>query len=139
MPSDLDEFLSSMLSRLDDFYFEQAYKLFKVAMTSEDRFSLLTYSCILEGEDFDPVSTEVKSIPKSQSLERCEAMELRLYGRCRGLLEVSASRSDVYIGGHVDFLHRTVRDFFQLGALDKMLREIKRRESTTESLMRTRP
>ena len=134
MPPDLYGFFNSMLDRLEDFYFEQAYRLFKVAVTAGNPLSLLTYSYVLEGDDFDPISTGVDFMTKSQLSSRCKVMESRLNSRCRGLLEVKASSlRDVNILDQVDFLHRTVRDFFESGTLENMAHKIKASTRYTKS------
>lgn len=124
MPSDLHDFFTSMFKRLEDFYFEQACKLFQVAKTTEHPLSLLTYSYILEENDFDAVSMGLNFMPDSQVFERCEVMERRLNSRCRGLLEVTTPpRKYPDFRRRVDFLHRTVRDFFESRAFKELLQE----------------
>ena len=134
MPSDLNEFFTSILTRLEGFYFEEACRLFQVAMTADHPLSLLTYSYILEGDDLDPVLMDIKFMADFQISDRCEATDWRLNSRCRGLLEVTTPRRDyIDFRKRVDFLHRTVKDFFESGALDKLIQEVEVRTQSTVS------
>ena len=93
IPSDLDDSFSDTISRLDGFYFEQAYKSFRVAMTADHPLSLLTYSYVLGEDRFDPVSMDVAFMANFQSNERCEVMDFHLNSPCRGLLHYHSTHA----------------------------------------------
>lgn len=93
LPSDLDDFFSDTLGRLDGLYFEQAYRSFRVALTADRPLSLLTYSYVLGEDRFDPVSMDVALMADFQPNERCEVMDFRLNSPCRGLMHYHSTRA----------------------------------------------
>ena len=134
MPSDLNEFYFDMLNRLDEFYYEQAYKSLQVATVAGHPISLLAYSYILEGEKHDPVSMRIDFMADRKIDYRCEDTAVRLNSRCRGLLEVvTTHRGYIDFQKRVDFLHRTVKDFFEQGALEQMLKRLRRLKQFDET------
>ena len=123
IPSDLDQYFSTIMGQLEGFYLEQAYELFQVATDASEPLSLLTYSYIRGEVGYG--STEA----------RCSSMERRLMSRCKGLLEAYYQPADHHLfRGRVGFLHRTVRDFLLASGLDTMMRNLQ-----DKSLVSCRP
>lgn len=120
---DLEQYFLHILTSPDSFYLHQASQLFKLALEARNLLSVLTFSYLDEDDPDFALKREIKSISEEEEASRCETIERRLNSRCKGLLESHRRQScDEYsnpdsvaaerISYEVDFLYRTVRDFF---------------------------
>ena len=119
LPSDLESYFAHMLASIDTFYEQQTAQTLQIALHALEPQTIMTYVMLDELYE-DPRFALDLSIREWQSNEirsRTESMELRINARGMGLLEVVRSKDSDGLGGdEVDFLHRTVRDFFRLEA-----------------------
>ncbi|KAF2493004.1 hypothetical protein BU16DRAFT_514299, partial [Lophium mytilinum] len=113
-PSDLEAFFMQIFTSLDRFYHVQTARAFQVAIATHKPLPPIFYWLIdLEEEDTDYA---IKSEQQPQDLEEFESrnlnIQVRLNGRCKGLLEVTTNdEEELLFREQVDFLHRTVKDF----------------------------
>lgn len=122
LPQNLEDFFRHMISQIDDAYLRsRTIQAFQLALASPEPPLLTTY-CIV-----DEMERTKGQMPGNQSLQYYtqmkETMDIRLDARCKGLLEVSRSRSThvldpSFFKDTVVFLHRTVRDFLSANAQD---------------------
>ena len=112
-PADLHEFFRHIFQSLDPTYRIQTAHMFQVALAASCSLSTLAYWFLDEEEDQPGLALTMPVTPISNHDldERKKRMQIRINGRCKGLLEVTPNfrSSDDY---RVDFLHRTVADFF---------------------------
>ena len=124
LPADLESYFAHMLASIDTCYEQQTAQTFKIALDASEPQNIMTY-VMLDELDEDPqfaLHLDIGVWQSSEIRSKTESMVLRINARGMGLLEVVRSRnSDGPGGDEVDFLHRTVRDFFRLRALDDWL------------------
>lgn len=114
LPQDLEGFFKHMLRTVDPFYHCQMGRMFKLALRAQDPLNLMLYSLIDQCNDDEnwALDCDITSMDNYEISTRRNQMRRRLDGRCKGLLEIQPSHSDIdYLGPKVNFLHRTVRDF----------------------------
>ena len=135
-PDDLEGYFQHMLDTVDRNYQQQTAQLFRVALEASEPLTLMTYSMLDELETCHDFALHLEPTVMSGSLikSRHDDMKLRINARSKDLLEVtriinpqgynrSGDRSSTIITEQlppsfsdyqVDFLHRTVRDFFRI-------------------------
>ena len=121
LPPDLEELFQKMLDHLDPFYREHASQLFQVHRAAHSPPTLLEFAFADEDTEF-VFRAEVKPLTDSEKRLRCKRMKRRLISRCKGLLEIAPNKSagpnplintaDQEANSKVEYLHRTVKDFF---------------------------
>ncbi|KAF1961010.1 hypothetical protein CC80DRAFT_489231 [Byssothecium circinans] len=114
-PSDLEEFFGHIFASIEHTYRQKTAHVFEFALHSDSTRSPLTYWYLDEVED-DPdfaLKMPILQLAPEELNNRVEHMKIRINGRCKGLLEVTDSKAS-FVGPdpRVDFLHRTVTDFF---------------------------
>lgn len=121
LPADLESYFALMFATIDTVYEQQAAQTFKIALDAPEPQNIMTY-IMLDELDEDPQFALRLDIREWESREigsKIETMVSRINARGMGLLEVVRSQSsDGPMGAEIDFLHRTVRDFFRLRALE---------------------
>jgi len=110
IPSDLEDLFSKILDRLKPSYFRQASNYFQLVHVAQTPLSLLHLS-FAEDELENTTVCEIKQISPQEISFRLETMRRRLSSRCKGLLEAAPSSEDHYTY-YVQYLHRTVKDYF---------------------------
>ena len=119
LPADLESLFAHMLATIDTFYGQQTAQTFKIALHESKPQIIITY-VMLDELDEDPqfaLHLDIREWQSNEIRSKTESMELRINARGMGLLEVVRSKDSDGLGGdEVDFLHRTVRDFFRLEA-----------------------
>jgi hypothetical protein len=122
-PSDLEQFFRYMFLSMDQTYHIQTAHMFQVALAALEPPSPLTYWFLDEEEDNPDIaiSMPIKAITMQDIEDKTEEVYRRVNGRCKGLLEVTEHLSDGFRRFQVDFLHRTVKDFFLLTDLRGIL------------------
>lgn len=124
LPPDLEELFQKMLDDLDPFYREHASQLFQIHRGPRSPPMLLELSFTEEDPEF-AFRAEVIPLSDDKKRSRCKTMKRRLISRCKGLLEVAPTESpasnplaitaDQESNLWVEYLHRTVKDFFGNG------------------------
>ncbi|OAL44761.1 hypothetical protein IQ07DRAFT_648965 [Pyrenochaeta sp. DS3sAY3a] len=112
-PSDLDQFFRHMFLSLEPIYRSHLSHMFQVALRASAPLHLLAY-WFLEG-NLNIETMPVNSPQYQNTTKMEETMAIRINGRCKGLMEVSNEG--------VDFLHRTVKDFFETSEINALLIE----------------
>ena len=119
LPADLESYFAHMLASIDTFYEQQTAQTFKIALDASEPQTIMTY-VMLDELDEDPqfaLHLDIREWQSSEIRSRVENMVLRINARGMGLLEVVRGKNSDGLGAdEVDFLHRTVRDFFRLEA-----------------------
>lgn len=129
LPSDLNEYFRRILETIEPIYWEQLIRIFQTSIDADQALPLLACEC-LEHEHTD-AKYAMKLSPETYSRlikERThQQMKNRLNARCKDLLEVVEDSGETsMMKQKVDFLHRTVRDFFQeTTAIADVIRERK--------------
>lgn len=135
-PDDLEEFFQHMLDTIDHNYQQQTAQTFQVALEASKPLTLMTYFMLdeLETNPGFALELEPRVMSEMDITSRHDDMKLRINARCKDLLEVTrvknpycyntpadASNGSIvsqlpasFSDYHVDFLHRTVRDFLHI-------------------------
>ncbi|KAI1428998.1 hypothetical protein F5Y12DRAFT_587095 [Xylaria sp. FL1777] len=115
IPADLEEFFKHMLETIEPVYWEQTTRIFQVTVDAGQPLPLLGYE-LLDRERQKPNYALYLSIDEVSALDIQETQnrtKIRLNSRCRDLLEVVHDETEnSFMSDKVEFLHRTVRDFF---------------------------
>jgi hypothetical protein len=107
LPTDLEAFFKHMLDLVEDHYHQNMARILLIAINAKQSLDLQFYQVHefeVEDEDYALNQSTESYAPKQldATLDQCRR---RINARCGGLLEIRSNR--------VEFLHRTVRDFFQ--------------------------
>ncbi|KAI0965555.1 hypothetical protein F4678DRAFT_452367 [Xylaria arbuscula] len=115
MPGDLEDYFKHMLETIDPFYWEQTMRIFQLTVDADQPLPLLGYE-LLNRERLEPDYALQLTYDECFNLDSPTARERsqeQLNVRCRDLLEVVRDRNeDFFMSYRVEYLHRTVRDFF---------------------------
>ncbi|KAI1360822.1 hypothetical protein F5Y08DRAFT_38839 [Xylaria arbuscula] len=115
IPEDLEDYFKHMIQAIEPIYWEQTVRILQVTANAEQPLPLLGYE-FLDYERQNPNHALELSLDKSLSFNIKETQnktEIRLNARCRDLLEVVRyGRAGSFMSYRVEFLHRTMRDFF---------------------------
>jgi hypothetical protein len=115
LPTDLEPYFEYILKSVDGIYREKLACMLQVALLAQEPLNLMLYSFL--DEDDPDFAIKLPPTPFDITImdSRQKAMQRRITGRTKGLLEVagkvSNSSSHLYFKYRVEFLHRTVRDF----------------------------
>lgn len=120
LPSALEELFQKILGDLNPRYFAQGCEMFQLAFTAFDPLTLLDMSFALEGPEA-AIKALLGQLDKGELSFRGDTMRRRVISRSKGLLEVPAA-SAMNERAKVEYLHRTVRDFFKSEASWKYIR-----------------
>jgi hypothetical protein len=111
LPTTLEDLFQKILGDLNPRYFTQACELFQLAFTAFEPLTLLDMSYALDG-CAAAINASMDEVKRDELDFRAETMRRRINSRSKGLLEVpTASIRKEH--AKVEYLHRTVRDFFQ--------------------------
>ena len=119
-PSDLDDYFRHMLDTMDVFYQQKTAQIFRVCIRTRAPLALIAFAVL---DDEDPLASKVKT---GQDLTKDEVdvlhKRLEQHVQIHGpdLLEV-VSEGSTY--PHVQFTHRTVRDFLTHNNMDTLFAE----------------
>ena len=136
LPDDLEEYFQHMLDTIDQNYQQQTAQTFQVALAASEPLTLMTYHMLdeLETNPEFALNLETRVMSEMNIRSRHDDMKLRINARCKDLLQVTRIIDPVYDSNlksifsqgpmdylpksffdyQVDFLHRTVRDFFHI-------------------------
>jgi hypothetical protein len=149
LPDDLADLYEVIIRRTDSMYEKHRSRYFlmiqAVRSICEEAPMTLAFSLADEEDPQLCMTSKIRLMTRGEALDRCEEMERRLAASCAGLLEIDyrqiAELSDyerrrplcnhdyyrMAYGSKIQFLHRTVKDFFED---PKRYEEIKRLAST---------
>ncbi|KAF2791935.1 hypothetical protein K505DRAFT_247779, partial [Melanomma pulvis-pyrius CBS 109.77] len=119
LPSSLEDLFRKILEQLNPEYFTQACELFQLVQAGVKPLSLLTISFALEGYEAS-VKAKVNPIDVGELDFRADTVRRRIMSRCKGLLEAKDYRQRRH-DATVQYLHRTVRDFFLSKDVEKYI------------------
>ena len=115
IPADLKQYFKFMLDSLDPIYNSRVAHTFQAALNALEPLTLMTHSFLddeFEDKDY-AIDAEMEDMSAYDIILRHKDAQWRLNGRCKGLLEVRRDEMGVdFFRYRVEFLHRTVRDFF---------------------------
>ncbi|KAF2113604.1 hypothetical protein BDV96DRAFT_613546 [Lophiotrema nucula] len=110
LPTDLEELFEKLLRSLEPFYFSHAAQLVQLLKAAPVLPKLLEMSFADEEDAMTAINADIATLAIDEKIERSEQMRRRLNSRCKGLIGISQySNSNLE---RVEFLHRTVKDFF---------------------------
>ncbi|KAF2260634.1 hypothetical protein CC78DRAFT_555500 [Lojkania enalia] len=110
LPMDLEELFEKLLRSLDPFYFSHAAQLVQILKAAPVPPKPLEMSYADDEDPTAAINATIRPLTVSEQAERSETMRRRLNSRCKGLIGVSQyGNSNLE---RVEFLHRTVKDFF---------------------------
>lgn len=110
LPTDLGELFRRILNRLKPHHFIEASKLFQIVKAADRPLSLLSIS--LDQDDLErAMAANIEVFTTADRGLWTEETRRRLQSRCHGLLEASNWQNHG-AEARVQYLHRTVRDFF---------------------------
>jgi hypothetical protein len=126
-PDELERYFENIIDRIDRIHREEAARIFLVAVTAVQPFSLLSLHYLsMEAADKDYALHMEPSWMSAQEAFRVKKKWKKLLNtRCRDLLQLdnaSILEEAPFLTNKVDFLHRTVRDFLQNNYLDELRR-----------------
>jgi hypothetical protein len=125
LPTDLENYFRHMLETIDEFYGEETARIFQITVQAAQALSVSAFRFLEEKKNpnyahdariMPYLDTEIKNI--------YENTKKRLNARCRDLLEINVDPAETsFLMYKVDFLHRTVRDFFlKTNAMEEILK-----------------
>lgn len=111
LPQDLEDLFKKILGDLTPEYLSESCEMFKLATAASKPLSVLRMLFATEGYE-KALEAPLHAWSKEELAFQADTMRRRIMSRCKGLLEVQLYS----VHGHeapVQFLHRTVKDFFQ--------------------------
>ena len=136
LPTDLEAYFRHMLENIEDVYVQQTVQTFQIALQAVKPLNLMTYAMIDELEEFPRYAIElpVQQMTDTDVESRCQDMKLRINARCKDLLQITRKGFQKFslipnyepalhpfFQYEVDFLHRTVKDFFQVNDVQRFI------------------
>jgi hypothetical protein len=128
IPTDLEEYFKIILDSVDKRYRKQTAHTFRLLLEVEGTHSLMGCWFVEESDLNSVLKMPVSTVPDSTKQYRIEQMKKRINARGMGLLQVYqqgdgpyAEKLDTLNFPAVGFLHRTVRDFFMMVDMRKLL------------------
>ncbi|KAI1332381.1 hypothetical protein F5Y16DRAFT_357651 [Xylariaceae sp. FL0255] len=117
LPPELEPYFRHMLESVESVYWDQAVRIFHTTIDADQSLPLLAYE-FLDYEKNDPSFALKLSFNTARDLDMPAIygrMRKRLNARCKDLLEVveDPEEQSTVMRLKVNFLHRTVRDFFR--------------------------
>jgi energy-coupling factor transporter ATP-binding protein EcfA2 len=127
LPDDLQKYFERMLQSIETIYWDSTTRIFRTVIAAEQALPLLAFE-LLDREMDDPdyaLTMQASPLTDVESEAICKRSNTRLNARCGDLLYVTVNPTEIVLfKSQVDFLHRTVRDFFlDTGVLDDMIQK----------------
>ncbi|KAI1056888.1 hypothetical protein LB507_002420 [Fusarium sp. FIESC RH6] len=125
LPDDLQKYFEHMLESIETIYWDSTTRIFRTVIAAEQALPLLAFEFLDREMDDPDYALTMKAAPLSKV--EVEAVgkrsSTRLHARCGDLLYVTVNPTETRLfKSQVDFLHRTVRDFFlDTGVIDTMI------------------
>lgn len=117
LPDDLEEYFMHMLRSIESVYWKQTVNILLITIHAGQSLPIMAYE-MLEEEEKNPdfamrTSGQSRAMSEDELKVAVIRMKKRLHARCKDLLEVYFDSSgSLFFRWRVNFLHRTVRDFF---------------------------
>ena len=137
IPPDLESYFKQMLDTIEDVYRPQTSHILQMCLASPEPLPIMTFAFLDEEDPNYALHARISPLKISDLEEKCETVRKRVKARCRDLLEIVSStalqRADdrltsdfmnyesTFLDENVDFLHRTVRDFFLTKQMQTMM------------------
>ncbi|GFN19674.1 uncharacterized protein AtWU_09479 [Aspergillus tubingensis] len=130
-PQSLDEYFQKALMTVEERYRPQMARALAVTLEADEILPLMCYWFLDQDVPDYALNLEVKPLNLEMVSAQMELTRTRLNAYCKGLLEVPYPTENKIIelkspmslfGFHVDFLHRTVRDFLWTPGMQDLLR-----------------
>ncbi|KAI1800955.1 hypothetical protein F4811DRAFT_564394 [Daldinia bambusicola] len=122
LPTDLESMLQQLLDSIPKNNRRLAYSMLLLAqftITHTEYVSLMRYSLLeeyLENKSF-AINWPIRPITTSERKEKLKRAERRIYGSCKGFLELREPHAQTpypnILGGSVHFIHRSVTEFLE--------------------------
>ncbi|RGP61626.1 nacht domain-containing protein isoform 1 [Fusarium sporotrichioides] len=127
LPDDLQRYFEHMLQSIETIYWDSTTRIFRTVIAAEQPLPLLAFE-LLDREMDDPdyaLTMQASPLTDVESKAICTRSNTRLNARCGDLLYVTVDPTETGLfKSQVDFLHRTVRDFFlDTGVIDDMIQK----------------
>ncbi|KAJ4312865.1 hypothetical protein N0V84_009719 [Fusarium piperis] len=127
LPDDLQRYFEHMLQSIEAIYWDKTTRIFRAVVCAEQSLPLLGFG-FLDQEMDNPgyaITMQTRPLSEVERDEACQRLKTRLNARCRDLLYVTNNVGETGVFRYqVDFLHRTVRDFFlDTGVLDDIMQQ----------------
>ncbi|QPC76888.1 hypothetical protein HYE68_007640 [Fusarium pseudograminearum] len=127
LPDDLQRYFEHMLQSIETIYWDSTTRIFRTVIAAEQSLPLLAFE-LLDREMDDPdyaLTMQASPLTDVESEAICKRSNTRLNARCGDLLYVTVNPAEPELfKSQVDFLHRTVRDFFlDTGVIDDMIQK----------------
>ncbi|KAL6921252.1 hypothetical protein FSST1_005278 [Fusarium sambucinum] len=127
LPDDLQRYFEHMLQTIETIYWDSTTRIFRVVIAAEQALPLLAFE-LLDREMDDPdyaLTMQASTLTDIESETICKRSNTRLNARCGDLLYVTVNPTETGLFKcQVDFLHRTVRDFFlDTSVIDDMIQK----------------
>ncbi|KAN0092090.1 hypothetical protein V8E51_017937 [Hyaloscypha variabilis] len=118
LPPSLEDLFTHILGRLEPVYLEQSSRIFQLfaaaSRSTQGRFTSLELSFAEDPDAKSLLSSPKKLLPAAELARRVELVDIWLVTRCGGLIEAITSSSSDRLNPNLSYLHKTVRDFFEL-------------------------
>ena len=151
LPTDLETYFRHMLDTIEDVYRQKTVQTFHIALQAAEPLNLMTYVMLDEIEENPDYAIELpaQQMTRGDIELLCQDMKLRINARCKDLLQVTRKpppmvpmvKLDDYLNHgvfseehsdgepspqplvqyEVDFLHRTVKDFFRVNDIQTFI------------------
>jgi hypothetical protein len=113
LPPDLEDLFQKILDNLDFRRLDRASQLFQIHRASILPINLLQFSFADEDDQDLAIQMPCTTISADEVSSRAELMRGRIIAACRGLLDVGWDENDTLPTRVVNYLHRTVKDYFE--------------------------
>ncbi|KAF7549483.1 hypothetical protein G7Z17_g6349 [Cylindrodendrum hubeiense] len=125
LPKTLNGYFERMLDSVEGVYQEQTACILQTALHAVEPLYLITYSFIGDEESIS-LGAEVRPWSEEECISISKTAQLRMNVRCPDLLRITTPgefprTAQDMTKHHVDFLHRTVRDFLALEDTQRFL------------------
>jgi len=137
IPPDLESYFMNMLGTIEDVYHRQTAEILQMCLAADGALPLMVFSFLDEQHSDYSLRLKIQPWTIEDTINKSIVVQKRVNARCRDLLEVIdivqkrvAPHANVELKNpdydhssaiFVDFLHRTVRDFFRTTKMQKML------------------
>lgn len=113
LPTDLEDPFSNILGSLDTWHSQRGSQIFQIHQATKLPLTLLDVSFADEDDINGAIQTSIELPNVRESNARAKLMNRHLNSCTKGLLDADIRTSRIPASAEVEWLHRTVKDFFQ--------------------------
>ncbi|KAH7068278.1 hypothetical protein BKA63DRAFT_494933 [Paraphoma chrysanthemicola] len=113
LPEDLEDLFKKVLEGLTEKHLARAAQFFQLVRSSDVPLTLLDMSFADEDDPKYGLKARCAVIDPKEANGRAELMRRRLVACCKGLLEAKTIKGGALAHAHVQYLHRTVKDWLE--------------------------